>query len=172
MFLFEPFLCFHYFHASSVYIICLDYLIERNYNQITMETSIKFNIKKTVQYWLDGAEYDLSTAIAMFEKEKYPYALFMGHLALEKLLKALVVRTSGSHAPYTHSLPLLAEKTQLNIPKRMMKALARFMEFHFEARYPDDQNKFYKKCTKAFTNRNLNKMNEVYLWLKNQLSKQ
>jgi HEPN domain-containing protein len=104
----------------------------------------------------------------MYEKEKYPYALFMGHLALEKLLKALVVRTSGNHAPYTHSLPLLAEKSQLKIPKKMMTALARFMEFHFEARYPNDQNKFYRKCTSAFTTRNLNKIKEVYQWLKNQ----
>jgi HEPN domain-containing protein len=138
----------------------------------TLKTSIEFNIKKTIQYWLDGAEYDLSTATAMLEKEKYPYALFMGHLALEKLLKALVVKTSGNHAPYTHSLPLLAEKTKLKIPKKIIKALARFMEFHLEARYPDDQNKFYQKCTKAFTTRNLKNITEVYIWLKNQLNKQ
>ncbi|WP_435547421.1 HEPN domain-containing protein [Desulfobacterium sp. N47] len=107
----------------------------------------------------------------MFEKGKYPYALFMGHLALEKLLKSLVVRATGNHAPYTHSLPLLAEKTALKVPQRTIKALARFMEFHFEARYPDDQNKFYRKCTTAFTTRNLKKMNEVYQWLKNQYNK-
>ncbi|MGB5156714.1 MAG: HEPN domain-containing protein [Desulfobacterales bacterium] len=44
-----------------------------------MKTSIKFDVKKTVQYWLEGAEYDLGVADAMFEKGKYPYALFMGH---------------------------------------------------------------------------------------------
>lgn len=114
----------------------------------------------------------MSVAEAMFEKGKYPYALFMGHLALEKLLKALVVNATGNHAPYTHSLPLLADKTGLEPPQKTMKALARFMEFHFEARYPNDQKRFYRKCTKAFTTRNLQKMNEVFLWLKKQYGKQ
>ena len=104
-----------------------------------MKPPIKFEAKKTVQYWLEGADYDLSVATAMFEKGKYPYALFMGHLALEKLLKALVARTTGNHAPYTHSLPLLAAKAGIKIPQRTVKALARFMEFQFEARYPNDQ---------------------------------
>ncbi|MBU1262293.1 HEPN domain-containing protein [bacterium] len=66
---------------------------------------MEFDIEKTVAYWLDGAEYDLGVADAMYQTEKFPYALFMGHLALEKLLKALVVKTSGEHAPlYSFSL--------------------------------------------------------------------
>ena len=51
---------------------------------------IKFDVERTVQYWSEGAEYDIGVAEAMYEKGKYPYALFIGHLALEKLLKALV----------------------------------------------------------------------------------
>jgi len=42
-----------------------------------MKPALIFDIKKTVQYWLESAEYDLSVADAMFEKGKYPYALFM-----------------------------------------------------------------------------------------------
>lgn len=49
---------------------------------------LKFDIEKTVRYWFEGAEYDMGVAKAMFKTKKYPYALFMGHLALEKLLKA------------------------------------------------------------------------------------
>jgi HEPN domain-containing protein len=137
-----------------------------------MKPAMKFDVKKTIQYWMEGADYDLDVAAAMFEKGKYPYALFMGHLALEKLLKALAVKATGNHAPYTHSLPLLAEKTGLKIPQKTMRALARSMEFHFEARYPNDQKIFYRKCTKAFTTRNLQKMNEVFTWLKQQYAKQ
>jgi len=69
---------------------------------------LKFDIDKTVKYWLEGAEYDLDVANALHEKKKYPYALFIGHLALEKLLKSLVVKTTKEHAPRTHSLSLLA----------------------------------------------------------------
>ncbi len=130
---------------------------------------IKFDIEKTVRYWHEGAEYDIGVAEAMYEKRKYPYALFMGHLALEKLLKALVVTATQQHAPYTHSLPLLAEKSGIKIPKRTMKRLARFMEFHFEAQYPDEQKKFYKKCTKEFATKKMNGIREVYSWLKRKL---
>jgi HEPN domain-containing protein len=137
-----------------------------------MKAVMKFDIQKTVQYWIEGAVYDLDVAVAMFEKEKYPYVLFMGHLALEKLLKALVVRATENHAPHTHSLPVLAQKTGLKMPPKTLRALARFMEFHLEARYPNDQKKFYRKCTKTFTTRNLQRMNEVFLWLKKQYDKQ
>ena len=64
-----------------------------------------FDINKTVSYWLEGAKYDLSVANAMLNSKKYPYALFMGHLPLEKLLKAFVVKHIKSHAPFSHSLP-------------------------------------------------------------------
>ena len=100
---------------------------------------LKFDVKKTVQYWLEGANYDIGVAEAMFKTKKYPYALFMGHLVVEKLLKALVVKNRREHAPYTHSLSLLAEKSGIEIPPKILKRLARFMEFHFEARYPNDQ---------------------------------
>jgi len=130
---------------------------------------INFDVEKTVQYWLDGAEYDMGVAEAMYEKEKFPYALFMGHLAVEKLLKALVVKTTREHAPYTHSLSLLAEKSDINIPQKILKRLARFMEFHFEAQYPKEQKKFYKKCTKEFTSKKMNEIREVYVWLKERL---
>jgi HEPN domain-containing protein len=49
-----------------------------------------FDTKKTVSYWLESAKYDLGVANAMLKSKKYPYALFMGHLSLEKLLKGLL----------------------------------------------------------------------------------
>jgi len=88
---------------------------------------------------------------------------------LEKLLKALVVKTTLEHAPYTHSLSLLAEKSGIEIPQKILKRLARFMEFHFEARYPKEQKKFYKKCTKEFTNKKMNEIREVFIWLTEKL---
>lgn len=78
------------------------------------EQSIRFDVGKTINYWLEGADYDIGVAEAMYEKGKYPYALFMGHLAIEKLLKALVVKNTGEHAPFSHSLPFLLEKTGIS----------------------------------------------------------
>lgn len=126
---------------------------------------IEFDIEKTVQYWLDGAKYDMGVANAMFKTQKYPYALFMGHLALEKLLKAVVVQNTRTHAPYTHSLEVLAKKAKLDIPEQMAIKLREFMEFHFEARYPEGQKAFYQKCTKVYTKGKLKEIKEVYKWL-------
>jgi len=56
-----------------------------------------FDLEKTIRYWQKGAKYDLGVADAMLKSKKYPYALFMGHLALEKLLKALVVKKTKTH---------------------------------------------------------------------------
>ncbi|MBU0700266.1 HEPN domain-containing protein [bacterium] len=130
---------------------------------------MEFDVEKTVAYWLDGAEYDMGVADAMYQTEKFPYALFMGHLALEKLLKALVVKTSREHAPYTHSLPLLAEKSRLSIPESILIKLREFMEFHLEARYPKTNRAFYDKCTTSYTKVKMGEIKEVFQWLKNQL---
>ena len=67
-----------------------------------------FDLDKTVEYWRSGARYDLGVVGALLKTRKYPYALFMGHLAVEKLLKALVVKCTGNHASFTHSLLSLA----------------------------------------------------------------
>ncbi len=128
-----------------------------------------FDIKKTVSYWLEGAKYDLGVANAMLKSGKYPYALFMGHLSLEKLLKGLVVKHTKAHAPFTHSLPYLAEKSGVNIPERLLVKLREFMEFHFEARYPDANKAFYKKCKKTYASEKLKEIKEVFLWVRAKL---
>ena len=130
---------------------------------------LKFDIEKAVEYWLDGAEYDMGVAKAMIKTKKYPYALFMGHLALEKMLKAIVVRNTRKHAPYTHSLESLAKKSKINIPEHIHLKLREFMEFHFEARYPREQKAFYKKCNQAYTKTNLREIEEIFKWLKSRL---
>lgn len=130
---------------------------------------MKFDAEKTVSYWAAGAEYDLDTAKKLFKAKRYPYALFFGHLAIEKILKALVVKETKEHAPHTHSLPLLASKLTFEIPEEIETKFAAFMEFYFEARYPEDQLKFYRKCTKIFTEKNLNVIKKVYQWLKKKL---
>jgi HEPN domain-containing protein len=67
------------------------------------------NIQKIIKYWKKSAEKDFETAKTLFKLKHYPYCLFFSHLALEKLLKGLVVRKTKKHAPYTHDLVYLAE---------------------------------------------------------------
>jgi len=53
-----------------------------------------FDLNKTIKYWLDSAQYDLDTGKSLLQAKRFPYALFFAHLALEKALKALVVKTT------------------------------------------------------------------------------
>ena len=124
-----------------------------------------FEVEKTIKYWLDGAAYDLETGRSLLESKRFPYALFFGHLSLEKVLKALVVKATQQHALYTHSLTLLASKTNLEIPESILDQLAEFTEFHLESRYPDDKKEFYEKCTEVFADRKFKEMEDVYQWL-------
>ena len=124
-----------------------------------------FDITKTVKYWVDSAAYDLDTGRSLLESGKFPYALFFGHLALEKLLKALVVKATEQQAPFTHSLILLATSSKVDIPDAVLDKLAEYMEFHIEARYPDENKEFYKKCTETFARDKFNEMEEAYIWI-------
>lgn len=129
------------------------------------------DVEKTIGYWLESAAYDLETGKTLLRSKKYPYALFFGHLAVEKVLKALVVKQTGDHAPFTHSLVMLAGKSALEIPETMVDQLAEFMEFHTEARYPDAKMDFYQKCTKEFAQEKFKEIKEVYTWLRKKSEK-
>lgn len=130
-----------------------------------------FDVDKTISYWQEGAEYDIGVAEVLLQAGKYPYALFMGHLALEKLLKAIVVKNTHAQAPITHSLPFLAEKSMIPMPKTILVKLREFMEFYSETRYPREDRAFYTKCNKVYTKGKLNEVKKTYKWLKDQLSK-
>jgi len=121
--------------------------------------------EKTIAYWVESAEYDLETGKSLLRSKRYPYALFFGHLAIEKLLKALVVKRTEDHAPFSHSLIMLAKKTGFELPDEMYDQLAEFMEFHTEARYPDAKMEFYQKCTREFAKEKFTEIKKVYTWL-------
>ncbi|MFQ5824769.1 MAG: HEPN domain-containing protein [bacterium] len=102
----------------------------------------------------------------LFEKGDYHYALFIGHLVLEKVLKALFVKRVNKIPPFSHSLVLLANKADLILDDEQKEFLEIVTDFNIAARYPDQKFKFYKKCTKEFTEPQIRKIKEYYEWLK------
>lgn len=61
--------------------------------------------QEKVEHWLDIAHYDLDTAEAMQNSDRYLYTVFMCQQAVEKLLKAIYIQQNGQEAPRTHTLP-------------------------------------------------------------------
>lgn len=54
------------------------------------------DIDKIVLYWLDTSEKDYQTMKNLMNTGDYSWAMFLGHLVLEKLLKAHFVKNQKS----------------------------------------------------------------------------
>jgi HEPN domain-containing protein len=119
-----------------------------------------------INYWLNGAEHDLEAADSLFKSAKYDWCLFIGHLVLEKALKAHFVSANKKVPPKTHNLLKLAEQSELELTEDKKLFFAEVNDFNLEARYPDYKNEFYKNCTKDFAKEYFAKIKENFNWLK------
>ena len=126
---------------------------------------------KIIEYWKTHALYDIETAESMMTVKRYPYCLFMCHLAIEKLLKGILVSEKDEHAPYTHNLTTLSAGTNIDFSAEQKLLIVTLNEFNMEARYPDWQDSFYSRATKDYTEKYLQASKELYLWLINYLQK-
>jgi len=123
------------------------------------------NKKESIRYWLESAKEDWKVAKHLFEKKDYSYSLFLGHLTIEKILKAIYVDSLNDTPPYTHRLIHLAEKASLVLNDEQSELLETITDFNLEARYPDEKFAFKKKCTKSFTENYLKKIEGMRKWL-------
>jgi HEPN domain-containing protein len=122
------------------------------------------NVEKQIRYWVEGAEEDWEVAQELINHGRVRHGLFLGHLALEKLLKAHVCRATRELAPRIHNLIRLAELTDLKLSSDQMDTLADMNSFNVEGRYPETlqapptlpEGKLY-----------LYRAKEVFEWLKN-----
>lgn len=123
------------------------------------------NKKDSIRYWLESAKEDWKVAKHLFEKRDYSYSLFLGHLTIEKILKAIYVDRLNDTPPYTHRLIHLSEKASLELTDEQIELLEAITDFNLEARYPDEKFSFKKKCTRSFTENYLKKIEGMRKWL-------
>ena len=127
-------------------------------------------IEEHIQYWVESAEHDLESAESLYLSGKYDWSLFIGHLVLEKVLKALYVRDNQNQLPpKTHNLVKLAENTNIVLTAEQKFFLDEVNDFNLEVRYPEYMRKFYKKCTKDFAESYFIRIKEMFQWIKSQL---
>ena len=127
------------------------------------------NKREIVEYWASEAEESLHVAEHLFEKEDHSYALFFGHLAVAKIIKAILVHNTDLQIPPSHNLLRLAQETEIEITEEQKLALIRITAFNLETRYPDYKREFRNKCTFQFTELELDKIREIFIWLKSKL---
>lgn len=96
---------------------------------------------------------------------------FIGHLVIEKLLKAWYVKNTSNTPPFIHDLVRLAEKGGLSFDEDQKDILDTISAFNLRARYDDYKMEFHKKCSKDFTEKWIDNIKEFREWIKKKLLK-
>jgi len=119
-----------------------------------------------IDYWIKSSKHDLSVSESLFNSKHFDYCLFIAHLSLEKLLKALWVKNNiENNPPKTHNLVYLAKNSYLDLNDEQLKFLQFVNTFNIGTRYPDYKFRIYQMCNEKFTQENLYKIKEYHKWL-------
>lgn len=123
-----------------------------------------------IKYWVKTSEDDLSSMESNFNSGNFDWSLFIGHLSLEKILKALWIKNNASDIPpRTHNLKKLADEAKYPITEDDAMSLLEINDFNLEARYPDYKFDFHNKCTKEFAEQYVRKITELHRCIANQI---
>ena len=123
------------------------------------------DIAKQIAFWRDSAKEDWDVARQLVDNGRTRHGLFFAHLALEKILKAIVCKHSQDLAPRLHNLSRLAELAALTLDTQKMEVLAEMNAFHIEGRYPESLT---KPPTKEEALNYMTGAEGVLQWLMNQ----
>lgn len=128
-----------------------------------------FDKESIMNYWIESSENDFKTMKDLYLTKNNNWALFMGHLVVEKLLKALYVKEKNEYPPSIHDLRRICEKADIepDISRQIM--LDSISRFNINARYDDYKQSFYKLCNDSFTAEWIEKIKDCRLWIKSML---
>lgn len=126
----------------------------------------KFDQGKLIKFWVESSDDDFDTMIDMYSSKRYSWALFIGHLMIEKLLKAVYVNSKSDYPPHIHNLLRLAEKSDIKLDNDKKEQLVTITAFNINARYDDYKMSFKQRCTPEFTSEWINKLKEMRIWIK------
>lgn len=102
----------------------------------------EFDIEKVINHWKESSEKDYQTMLHLFGSRDYNWALFLGHLVIEKLIKALYVKQKLTHAIHGHDLLRLISKLDISITEEQKDWLDRLTTFNLNARYDSYKQEF------------------------------
>jgi len=124
--------------------------------------------REMITYWTKSSDDDFQAMNHLFDKGHYTWSLFIGHLVVEKLLKALYMQIFEENPPFIHDLYRLAEKCAMDLDEDQKDCLDTITTFNIQARYDDYKMEFHKKCTKEFTKEWIDSITELRKWIKEQ----
>jgi len=133
------------------------------------DEDLKIDVDKIVKHWIDTSEEDFQTMLNLFDSKSFGWSLFLGHISIEKLLKAYYVSKNKKHAPFTHNLYRLAELNEIELNDEYADWLDKITSFNLNARYDDYKREFNSLCTIDFTKDWIEKIKTIRSWIKEML---
>ena len=133
------------------------------------QDSSNIDTEKVVSHWIETSDADFLTMMSLYESKSFGWALFLGHISLEKLLKALYVSKHGKHAPFTHNLYRIAELIEIELSDEYADWLDEITSFNLNARYDDYKKEFNSLCTPEYTKDWISKIDTLRTWIKAKL---
>ncbi len=127
------------------------------------------NIDKIILHWKTTSDEDFGTMLELFESNTFHWSLFMGHISVEKLLKAYYVKINKKHSPPIHNLYRIAELCEIDLNEEHADWLDTITSFNINARYDDFKREFYKQCTKQYAEIWIERIKEIRQWINQML---
>ena len=123
-------------------------------------------MRKDTKNFLRSSQYDLETANFMLNTGRYIYVIFMCHLSLEKILKALISETKQTVPPKTHNLIYLIKIGNISLPKEYFEFIAKINKANIITRYPEDFTRVLEAYPESIAKEYLSITKEIHQWLK------
>lgn len=124
-----------------------------------------------IKHWIKSADNDYPVIETLFEKGHYNWSLFIGHLILEKILKACYAKYIEKEPPRIHNLLKIADDAGLELTKEQKMFLDEVTTYNIRVRYQDFKDRFAKLATKEYTEGSIKKIKEIRQWLLQQINK-
>lgn len=119
--------------------------------------------------WLEKAQESLDDAVISLKSHRYSLTAWCCQQALEKLLKAAIIRLKKQRPRKIHDLLPLLRESGLDLPEEKVAEIAKISKFYFLVRYPDLNKKFF--ATPQIAKAALEKTKEIFLWIEKKLIK-
>ena len=123
-----------------------------------------------ILYWKQTAADSWDSAEYLLNGKRFPEALFMYCLAIEKWLKAKwVMDNVGNYPPRIHDLHSIFAETELQLDADNLDFMATINRWNLEGRYPDYRFTLKKIATESYMQQQVAKLNYLKECLLKQL---
>jgi HEPN domain-containing protein len=122
----------------------------------------------TIQNLLYLASEDRSLADSLWGQRKYTYAILFSQQAAEKIVKALIFKSTQKEAPRTHNLVDLLSLTNKTLPSHLDSTRLKELSLAYvRTRYEDMSYQYYNDKERVAPLYEFGKA--FYLWIHTQL---